>query len=92
MIEKYSEEENRAKKEEMYDQIGQNYLKIKEIYQSAAKHNMTLHQHPFQPTMAFVSFDSVELAHRVATAYKYRLPGMELALKGDDIKVKTCNV
>lgn len=53
---------------------------------------MTRHQHPFQPTMAFVSLESPELTYRIVAAYKYKLSGVELAIKGKCIKVRNSNV
>ena len=66
----------------MYDQITNNYHKIKEMYQSVADHNMNLHQHPFHPIMAFVSFEDPELARRIASAYRYHLGGIDFSIKG----------
>jgi len=71
----------------MYNQIGEDYQKIKDVYHSAAQHNMTRHQHPFKPTMAFVCLESPSLAYRVVAAYKYKLEGIDLKIKGQKVKV-----
>jgi len=80
------------KKEKLYDLIEERYLKIKKIYQSAAESNMALHQVPFHPKMAFVSFDDPELANRVSGIYKYRLDNLNLDLDGYPLGVKRCHV
>jgi hypothetical protein len=43
---------------------------------------MSLHQVPFHPKMAFVSFDDPELASKVIGSYKYKINNLSLDFEG----------
>jgi hypothetical protein len=53
---------------------------------------MTIHQVPFHPIMAFVSFDDPELANRVSGIYKYRIDNLNLYFEGCPLEVRRCHV
>ena len=53
---------------------------------------MSLHQVPFHPKMAFVSFDDPELANKVCSSYKYKIDNLNLHFEGCPLEVRRCHV
>jgi len=55
---------------------------------------MSLHQVPFHPKMAFVSFDDPELANKVSCSYKYKIDNLNLDFdfEGCPLEVRRCHV